>query len=233
MPPSRLPLLLSAALLCLHAGHAAAQDANPAPGEYIFERGSGALNVKAGGAFDINTIGANAHTCQLDGRIVGGKAKLADSPCVVDFKTSGATVVVSTNGADQCRDNCGMRATFEGTYTRPSPACTTAAVAATRKRFKQQYDAKDYTGAQTTLSPVLADCAPVLDWLSTGRIRNDLALAQYRAGDKAACLKTLQPLADDAAASDDDIRNGYPPSDADSYLPIVKSTRFNLKMCRG
>jgi hypothetical protein len=224
---------LFASVVCLYASLSAAQGANPPAGEYIFERGSGLLNVRPGGAFDISTVGANGHSCQLDGRIVGGKAKLDGSPCVVSFKTTGETVVITTNGADQCRENCGMRATFEGTYIHPSPACTINAVSTSRKRFKQQYDAKNYGAAQSTLSAVLAECEKTLDWLSTGRIRNDLAITQYKLGDKAACIRTLQPLAEDAARTDAEIKEGYPPADAEDYLPIVKATRFNLKMCKG
>jgi hypothetical protein len=45
-------------------------------------------------------------------------------------------------------------------------------------------------------------------------------------------LKTLAPLQEDAAMSDDEIRDNYPPSDADAWLPIVKAARFNLGLCR-
>jgi hypothetical protein len=164
---------------------------------------------------------------------VRGKAKIDDTACVVSFAVNADKVRVSTNGVDQCRESCGARASFEGTYTRPAPGCTDKAVAVSRKRFKRQYDAKDYTAARTTLAPVLADCAPTLDWITTGWVRNDLALAQLRAGDRAACLQTLQPLAEDAALSDDGVKENYPPADAEIYLPVVRATRTNLKLCRG
>lgn len=223
-----LPLALLAAV-----GLASAQAANPPAGDYIFERGSGALHVKPNGHFDITTIGANAHTCALDGTIVHGKAKIDDTACVVNFTLDADKVKVTTNGADQCRESCGARASFEGTYTRPAPGCTDMAVAVSRKRFKRQYDAKDYTAARTTLAPVLADCAPTLDWITTAWVRNDLALAQLRAGDRAACLQMLKPLAEDAALTDDGIKENYPPADAEIYLPVVRATRTNLKLCRG
>lgn len=228
-----LKRLLLSLVLCQCAAFAAAQGTNPPAGEYTFERGAGTMRVEPNGAFNLNTIGANAHLCEVDGRIVGGKAKLRDSTCVVNFATAADTVVVTTNGVDQCRDNCGARATFEGTYTRTSPACTDNAVRSARKRFKQQYDAKGYDAARGTLSGVLSACEKTLDWLTAGRIRNDLALAQYKLGDKAACVKTLQPLAEDAAKTDAGIKEAYPPADAEDYLPIVKATRFNLKMCKG
>lgn len=217
--------------LCLCVGGVVAQQTNPPAGEYIFERGSGQLVVQPDGAFKLNTIGANAHLCELDGRIAEGRARLEGGACVVTFATAQQTVVVTTNGALQCRDNCGARATFEGTYTRPSPACTSKAVASARKRFKQQYDTREYSQAQATLSPVLAGCEATLDWLTAGRVRNDLALTQAKLGDKAACRRTLAPLAVDAAKSDDALKEAFPPADAEDYLPILKATRFNLKLC--
>lgn len=203
------------------------------PGEYIYGEGGGTLTVMPSGRFDITTMGANAHMCALSGTIVRGQAKLADSTCVVNFNARGNEIDVSTNGSDQCRESCGARAGFEGLYSKPTAACTNRAVAASRKSFKRQYDAKDYAGAQATLAPVLSGCEKTLDWISKGWIRNDLALSQLRGGDRAACLKTLAPLAEDAAKSDDAIQGAYPPADADSYLPIVKATRTNLKLCRG
>lgn len=79
---------------------------------------------------------------------------------------------------------------------------------------------------------MLARCQKTLDWLGAHWLRNDLALAQLRLGDAAACRATLQPLAADAARSDDAIRDSYPPSDAESYLGVLKAARTNLKLCR-
>jgi hypothetical protein len=237
MKSNRYLRLLAAALAlpCALLGPAAAsaQAGNPAAGEYIFERGSGQLRIKADGHFDITTIGANAHTCALDGTIARGKAKLDGTDCVVNFAASADKVKVTTNGAEQCRDSCGARAGFEGTYTRPTPGCTDKAVAATRRNFKRQYHAKNYAAARTTLAPVLSDCDETLDWITKDWIRNDLALTQYKLDDRAACLKTLQPLAEDAALSDEGVKENYPPADAEIFLPVVRATRTNLKLCRG
>ncbi|WP_256735202.1 hypothetical protein [Variovorax sp. dw_954] len=72
-----------------------------------------------------------------------------------------------------------------------------------------------------------------LDWSEKDRIRNDLALAQLRAGDHAGCLKTLEPLREAAGQSDNDIRSNYLPEEARLLLPIVRATRTNLKLCQG
>ncbi|WP_395315854.1 hypothetical protein [Variovorax sp. UC74_104] len=228
----KLARILSLALL-LCTGLAAAETATPQAGDYIYEGGSGSLRVQASGHFDITTIGANAHTCALDGTIARGRSKLDDSGCVVSFAVNADKVEVTTNGSDQCRGYCGMRAAFEGTYIRPIPSCTEKAVAGSRKAFKRQYDAKDYAAAQTTLAPVLSDCDRTLDWITKAWLRNDLALTQYKLNDRAACLRTLQPLAEDAARTDDGIKENYPPADAEIFLPVVRATRTNLKLCRG
>jgi hypothetical protein len=52
-------------------------------------------------------------------------------------------------------------------------------------------------------------------------------------GDFTACQRTLQSLAADAAKTDEALREKYPPSDADSYLPIVKAARTNIKLCEA
>lgn len=228
----KLRAALAATLLAC-AGQAGAQTATPAAGEYIYEGGAGTLTVKAGGRFTLNTVGANAHTCELEGTIVHGKSKLEDSACTVTFTLAPGQVTVGTNGADGCRESCGARAHFEGVFYKPAPGCTTAGVAASRRAFKRQYDAKDYAGAQATLAPVLTGCDKVLHWITRDWIRNDLALAQLRAGDRAGCLKTLQPLAEDAARTDEAVRQDFPPADGDAYLPVVRAARTNLKLCRG
>ena len=62
---------------------------------------NGRLDVESDGAFHLDTIGANAHTCELDGRIAGGTASLEDGACLATFTTTGKTVVVATNDAPQ------------------------------------------------------------------------------------------------------------------------------------
>ena len=58
-----------------------------------------------------------------------------------------------------------------------------------------------------------------------------LALTQYHLGRLADCRKTLAPLAEDAARSDDDLQRDLFPNDFAETLPIVRATRHNLKLC--
>ncbi len=228
------PVLL-AVLLDLAASLPALSE-TMAPGEYITERGWGTLEVASqpGGTstFKIISVGSNMHTCELGGEVIGGRASLEageGEPCVVDFVSKPDGIEVAGN--DACRYFCGARASFEGLYLKPPPGCSGRAQAETRQRFKRLYDRQAYTHARATLEPLLVNCGRLLGWLDAGWIRNDLALTRHKLGDDSACRRTLQPLAADAAKSDEEIRGEYPPSDAEAYLPIVKATRTNLRLC--
>jgi len=211
-----------------------------APGEYVTERGWGNLAVKPGKggamAFEINAIGGNMHICNLDGEIRGGRALLEGiddkNPCIVTFKPVPQGLDVATTTEDACRQYCGARAHFAGLYLRPAKGCAGKEVTATRAAFKRHYDAKRFAEARTLLEPVLAGCAKTLGWIDEAWVRNDLAITQYRLGDRAGCLKTLDPLVADAGKTDAQLQGDYPPSDYDTYRRAVGATRANLKLCR-
>ena len=230
------PLLLAA--LAVSSLSLAAPSAAPPAGEYLTEQGWGVLTLKPAGTsgqpFSLSTVGSNAHVCQIEGVIRQGHAQVptegSDERCEMDFVRQGHDIALSSTPG--CRYFCGMRAGLDGLYLRPAPGCDTASVRQQRKLFKQRYDQKNYAGAVNTLAPVLARCQKTLDWLGAHWLRNDLALAQLRLGDAAACRATLQPLAADAARRDDAIRDSYPPAEAEGYLGVLRAARTNLKLCR-
>lgn len=220
------------ALALLGAGLAQAQFSTPAEGEYVTtEAAWGTLEVQASGKFRIETIGANGHICDLEGVITNGKAKMEKSACHLSFKADGQNVNVTTNGSDACRDFCGMRAGFEGLYRKPPALCVSKSVEASRKKFKKEYVARNYSAALAAINPVATQCKQFLHWIDSGWVLNDLALTQLKLGDRAGCIRTLQDLAPDAALSDEEVKGNYPPTDADMYLPVVQATRTNLKLC--
>jgi hypothetical protein len=208
-------------------------------GEYVTDGGWGTLTLSAGakGAthFTIESVGANGHSCSLEGDVRNGKATLEGLDeteiCEVTMIATSEGIEVQSN--DACRIYCGARAGVDGLYVRPAPECRSAAVASTRKKFKQLYDAKKFAEARGTLEPLLTKCESTLDWLTVGRIRNDLAVTLHKLRNFTACRAALDPLSDDAALSDAEIREKYPPSDADSVMPIVRATRTNLRLCGG
>jgi hypothetical protein len=228
------------ALLALCCSLAAAQGAGLAPGEYIGESGSGNLmiNQPAGGGqkFTLQAYGANGHSCDVDGVIRGRQAKVETEPgskaCVIDFVLKGADIDV-TDKSDACRFFCGARAAIGGIYLLPPPGCKSAEMKKTRASFKQAYDRKDYARARSTLAPLLDTCKRVLNDFEESRIRNDLAVALYHQGDLGGCRKVLEPLRELAGMNDKAVEEGYPPSDADSYKPIARAARTNLRLCGG
>jgi hypothetical protein len=224
--------LAAYAFVLFGANLALAQYSTPAEGEYVLNyRGWGALQIQPHGKFKIETIGSNAHTCELDGVIVNGKSKLENSTCEVSFKVDGQDVEVATNEAAACSNFCGARAWFNGLYKRPPPPCTSKSIASSRRKFKREYVAKNYAAALVAINPIATQCNQFLHWIDSAWVLNDLALTQFKLGDRAACIKTLQGLAPDAAKSDDEIKGSYPPSDSEAYLPAVQATRTNLRLC--
>lgn len=239
-----LPLVCAVLMLALQGGRswpqASAAETTVQPGDYLTERGWGALVIKRGHAgalnFKLEAMGGNAHSCGLGGEIRDGRATLEafdkDKPCVVTFTRQGDGIAVDSVDAQICRYYCGMRASFEGFYKKAAPGCSPAALRATRKEFKTFYERRDFAAARAKLEPVLNNCAPTLDWLEAGWIRNDLAITQFRLGEHAACLRTLEPLAKEAAKSDAQIRDEMvAPTDIENWLPVVKAARTNLKLC--
>ncbi|MBS1196787.1 MAG: hypothetical protein H6R18_572 [Proteobacteria bacterium] len=211
------------------------------PGVYVTEGGWGTLTIKPARRdaqpFDISTIGSNAHTCTLEGDIRNGKARISsgmqDQACIVSFVQKGEAINVDSQTMEACRIFCGARAGFANLYFKPSATCTPLAQTQTRKKFKSLYDKKAYAEARATLAPLLSECGKLLHWLEKAWIRNDLAITLHKLGDLSACRAVLQPLATDAALTDDELRSNYPPTDAEIYLPAIKATRTNLRLCKA
>jgi hypothetical protein len=212
-----------------------------APGEYVSAGGRGVLTLRSDAGnrvlFELETVDGNGHTCSLDGEIRGGRTIVSDTPdpqaCVVRFEARGAGIEVSTNDAESCRSFCGARASFTGRYLRQPAGCDSLARGAAAAEFRQLYDNRDYLGAQQKAGRLLDRCASAMDRIEHGRLLNDLAITQYHLGLHEQCIRTLQPLAADAALSNDILQGGMPPADYDNYLPIVESTRTHLRLCKG
>lgn len=230
--------IVSSLVLCLAAAVAHAGSEGLRPGEYITENGWGILTISASGGlttFSIEAVGGNGHTCSLDGEVRNLRARLETDEegkaCEVTFLPKAGSIDVSSVDSETCRFFCGMRATFEGEYLRPAPGCGTRESSATRAEFQRLYNAKSYARAAALLEPLLSRCSKALDWLETGRIRNDLAITQYHLGQLAECRKTLEPLMEEASKTKEELQEIYPPSDFESYLPIAKATMHNAKLC--
>lgn len=237
---------LGLALVCVLAAPLAQAQARPAaqtlaPGEYVSAGGWGVLTLRSEAdrrlLFELETVGANGHTCSLDGEIRNGRTIVSDTPdptaCVVRFVANGSAIDVSTNDLASCRSFCGARAGFTGRYLRPLPGCDSLSRGATGAEFKRLYDSGAYREAQQQASRLLERCVATMTWNERARLLNDLAITQYHLGLHDACVRTLQPLADDAASSNQALMDRLPPTDYENYLPIVEATRNNLRWCKG
>lgn len=231
---------LEVAVVVAALAHSFGAQAQIKPGEYISGSDSSVLRVsndKSGALkFDIDVTGANFHTCSLSGVIRNGEARLEESaneklPCIVTFKLQKDGVAVDSKHERACSTYCGMRASFEGTYTLPPAGCAPSEVRRTRDRFKASYDRKLFAEARTLLMPVADKCYATLGVFSQGWVSNDLAITHYRNGDHAACRNILKPWLELAQTPDDTISGDYPPSDAAEMLRIAQATRANMKVC--
>lgn len=216
-----------------------ASAAEPTPGEYISDRGWGTLNISRnkGGkmGFSISSIGANGHSCSLEGAIRDGEAVLSNpapgSSCHVSFEADQGGIDVILGQPDDCRDYCGMRATFDGRYAVPAAGCHNSERKATQAKFSQLYKSQDYDSALPVLQTMLNTCAGTLFWLEEAQIRNDLAVTYHHLQRNEECLAVVQPTINAYGTTEKEIQEALPPSDAESILPLAKAAWFNAKLC--
>jgi hypothetical protein len=177
--------------------------------------------------FELSAGGYTDHTCNMEGDLRKGVARVEApdrSVCVVTFKRTDRAIAVSIKTPEACTQFCDPRVDFEPIYRKRPVGCDGHSVAATRSRFKGLYDRKAYEKAVGLLRPVLVRCDKTIDYENEMWVRNDLAVAYYKMGDKSACLSALKPMED---AREEDAR----PSNTSWLLPIIKAARTNLKLC--
>lgn len=210
------------------------------PVDYEREGGTGTLTItpvaKGVKKFGLSTFGANAHTCELGGNIKGTQGTLYDNEpgepeCRITFAQKGDMIEVTAQSQDACASVCGVRATFEGRYFLPPPACTPSASKAAKDAFLAQYTAKNYQQAYDTLNRWLEQCSHLLHWMETDRVLNDLALAQYHLQQPAACVETLAKTYAAEMKTMKAVEDELPPADYDAYAGTAKATFHNLKLC--
>ena len=231
-------IAMLSALPAQAAGQAAEAGKALQAGEYITDKGWGRLLIKEkGGALTFSLESTSGEDmCALDGAIDASqgvaKGSSGDPDCKVKFASTPQGIDVSAATPKECKAFCGYNGDFEALYLRVKKGCSRDEVDRTRTAFKRLYDGKNYQAALTTLSPVVSNCLPTLEWEDEGAIRNDLAITQYKNGLYAQCLSTLDKYAVDAGKDDDAVVDGWTPALADRYLSIVRAARTNISLCR-
>ncbi|HVE53921.1 MAG TPA: hypothetical protein VNB23_11120 [Ramlibacter sp.] len=196
---------------------------------YVTEGGAGRLEVQPDGAFALESTGANGHTCNIEGKIVRGRALLEDG-CELTFERRGEALHVARSGPrpEACRQYCGARAGFDGDYFREPAQCRNPAVKAQRAAFLADYKARRFAAATARFEKLLGECGRFRWWMDEAEVRNDLALAQHRAGRTAECRTTLKPL--------ERLLSGevtFPPLEQEWANGVLPGIRFNLGLCGG
>lgn len=207
------------------------------PGDYTTERAWGSMEVgpvdgHGKQKFRIESIGGNGHLCGLEGDIIGRKAT-SDADCRIEFRVRPGEVAVDVlpGSEQQCREHCGMRAWFDGSYYPKIPFCQMET--AVRDDFLRLYQAGNFLKARDTLRDLLKRCGKFLTRYADAEVRNDLAITEFRLGNSAACLRTLEPLK--AIFVDDPDKTGaaFALVDESWADEMLKTTRFNWRRCGG
>jgi hypothetical protein len=210
------------------------------PVEYVREGGFGTLTMTPAGngakAFELSTFGANAHDCSLSGTIKGDIGKTNDTEpgqpeCRIAFAQKGNMIEVTPQTPEACREYCGARASFDGKFYLPPPACTQGASQQAKDAFLSQYKARNYAQAYEGLNAWFGTCSFLVHWIDADRVRNDLALAQYHMKQPAACMATLANTVAAKAKTLKALEEELPPVEWDSYAPTAKATFYNMKLC--
>ncbi len=223
------PALALSLLIATSAAHA-----QVAVGQYATKGGEFTLHITPG-AFEISGVGEGGASCSIDGKRQGltGRATDGAKTCVVKFTARPDGVEVKAQTSSICARFCGTQATIEGVYLKPAPGCSEKERQRTGKAVEAATKAKDDGRVEALLSKQLEICGAFLPWLEGVDARTTLGAAQMRQGRKGDCLKSLQPLTEDADASEDKLSEKYSDFDLYRYKDLLKDLRETLKQCRA
>ncbi len=217
-----------------------AQSAPIEAGEYLAKSGAGALLItarKKGHYYKINAYGGNGHSCFVEGSVENNsslqKGDAGDEDCLITFNVTADMIDISHNQKSSCSNFCGARANFTQPYYKTNELCRSKTKNKNLKLFKTYYTKKTYELAEKTLRKVYDACESYLSIFEKMDMVNDLAVTYKNLKKKDACLELVKPFNEIADMNESDIKNGYPPGDAENILPIAKKLKFNRELCRN
>lgn len=242
-----LRYLLFLALVLVLAPPADAASTAIRPGLYVRNDDSGTLTVRMDEQnrliFEIESTGANCHSCSVTGEIRAGvghpdgeAADVNASKCTIAFSSTRSGVIVKPAALEACRIHCGARAGFDGTYRLPPSACAVSGRQNSRDRFLKLYRDRQHQLATGTLQTLISQCKVFMGRIEMDQVRNDLALSQYHSGEFAQCVNTLNGTLAADFRDEEHLKAGgpriyLPPCDFDNYIAVAKSTWFNKALC--
>ena len=227
----------TAAWLCTAALVVSA--AEPRPGTYDADGGAGQLTVSKKGAglrFAIEALGANGHTCTLDGALRAGVGTTEDGGsgiCRVAIRPKDGGYDVESLTPDACRAWCGARASFDNVYRPMPPQCSASRYQARHAEFLRLYKAKRYDAALAVATALRSECGRWSWFADADALANDIAITQYHLKRPADCIATLKATTGWEFRTLDDVREGLPPVEADSYESVARSTITNRRLCEA
>lgn len=200
----RLPaLVLLAAALCAPGSLPAGDRPTSLPaGEYFAPAGIGGHSLltlgtpRAGSQpFTIETLGANAHVCDISGEIRNGQSRVpldeTDSngeACLVTFRRDASGDIEVAAGSDACRHFCGARAYFDDSYSRVAAGCRSAQTRSLHARAEAALATRP-AQTQRLARRLLERCT--LSWMQQLELRRLLVLASDALGDARTCRAAI------------------------------------------
>jgi hypothetical protein len=81
------------------------------------------------------------------------------------------------------------------------------------------------------IQALIVNCADTSLWIENVGRRKNAAMAFYKLKKFDECLSVLAPLREDAAKTNETIKEEFMPIEAGLYIDILKTTRQHLKLC--
>ncbi|MDO4879307.1 MAG: DUF2961 domain-containing protein [Neisseria sp.] len=148
------------------------------------------LNIQ-GNRFAIEYANERGHTCGAKGAMGKDGVWKGDDGCKISFRFKRDMVKVD---ADGCDNYCGEGVSFPTEYYKLPPACTRKGVGAMENRFQTAWRAGKFKQAANIKQNHLQQCGGFLNPTGILTAANDAAHAYLKAGDRRACIQTLDSV---------------------------------------
>ncbi|MCW8021067.1 MULTISPECIES: hypothetical protein [Pseudomonas aeruginosa group] len=163
--------------------------------------------------FRIRTLGSNGHSCSLGGRVDGSRI-IVEGPtyadrCDIDVKNTAGKIELSRGRESLgCRDYCGSRAGFYGSYKLAYSLCAFSSYRKRLSMIEGALSSGDKDKGYLLSKELYEKCSQFMDSLLRMGLINKISALNLQRGDKKACRK----MQDDVGFFDS-IKPEYLPQD--------------------